>query len=320
MPIPFHNGEITVQTRAGVREEAEQIGKVISDIIKPAAAEFLRTQQIAIASTIAADGSVWASLFTGSPGFVQALDKQTIQITPFPIQNRSTERSRRSPSCARSAPKVRPKIQNLENFQIGLLIIDLSNRRRLRLNGNITMQQKEFLKIKIYQSFFNCPKYIQTRYLKTIKISEPQSPEIQTRLVLDQTDQIWLSQADTFFIASAHPDGGADASHRGGYPGFIQVVDSQTLLFSDYSGNNMFQTLGNLAVNPKAGLLFIDFEQGHTLQLTGQATILWDAEQLNAFAGAQRLIQFSLEQVLETRNATPLRWQFGEYSPANPRF
>ncbi|NJR53041.1 MAG: pyridoxamine 5-phosphate oxidase [Leptolyngbyaceae cyanobacterium CSU_1_3] len=307
---PFHSGEITVQTRAGVREEADQIGKVIGDIIKPAAAEFLRAQQIAVASAIATDGNVWASLLTGSPGFVQVLDKQAIQVNSFPIQN---------PSCARSAPKVRPKIQDLSNgSQIGLLIIDLSNRRRLRLNGNVIIQQPETLQIQIQQSFFNCPKYIQTRYLETRAIAESQSSEIQTRQGLNDSDQIWIAQADTFFIASAHSGTGADASHRGGYPGFIQIIDSQTLLFPDYTGNNMFQTLGNLAVNPKAGLLFIDFEQGHTLQLTGQATILWDAEQLNAFAAAQRLIQFSIEQVLETQNSTPLRWQFGEYSPANP--
>ncbi len=301
---PFHAGEITVQTRAGVREEAEQIGKVIGDSIKPTAAEFLRTQQIATASTIAADGSIWASLFTGSPGFVQTLDKQTIQVDGI-------------------CPLTDPLHQNLhQNPQIGLLIIDLSNRRRLRLNGNITMQQKDFLQIQIHQSFFNCPKYIQTRYLRTTKIAksqpELQPSEIQTRNALSETDQIWLAQADTFFIASAHPDGEADVSHRGGYPGFIQVVGSQTLLFPDYSGNNMFQTLGNLTINPRAGLLFVDFEQGHTLQVTGQATTLWEAEQLNAFAGAQRLIQFSIEQIRETRNATSLRWQFGEYSPANP--
>jgi uncharacterized protein len=303
---PFHSGEITVQTRAGVREEAEQIGKVISDIIQPAAMEFLRTQQIAIASTIATDGSVWASLFTGSPGFVQAIDQQTVQVNGI-------------------CPLTDPLHQNLhQNSQIGLLSIDLSNRRRLRLNGNITMPQKEFLQIQIHQSFFNCPKYIQTRYLRTTKITELQpelqSSEILTRSALSKADQIWLAQADTFFIASAHSDSGADASHRGGYPGFIQVVDSQTLLFPDYAGNNMFQTLGNLTVNSRAGLLFVDFEQRHTLQLTGQATILWEAEPLAAFAGAQRLIQFSIEQVLGTRYATPFRWQFGEYSPANPSF
>ncbi len=132
-------------------------------------------------------------------------------------------------------------------------------------------------------------------------------------------DRDAIAQTDTFFIASTHSQQGADVSHRGGYPGFVQVIDATTLMFPDYVGNNMFQTLGNLSVNPNAGLLLIDFEQGHTLQLNGQAKIIWDAEQLKRFAGAQRLIEFSIEHIRETQHATSLRWRFGEYSPANPQ-
>lgn len=135
---------------------------------------------------------------------------------------------------------------------------------------------------------------------------------------MNQTNQLWITQADTFFIASFHPESGADASHRGGFPGFVQVVNSNKLVFPDYSGNNMFQTFGNLIVNPNAGLLFIDFEQGHTLQLIGKAKVIWDVDRLSEFAGAQRLVEFDIDQVLESRNATSRRWRFGEYSPVNP--
>lgn len=301
MTVPFHDGEITVQTRAGVREEAKQLSGTLSPSIKPAAIEFLRTQQLAIAGTIATDGRIWASLLTGSPGFVQAIDSQIIEISFFSNQNSHAE--------IHALPN---------NSQIGLLVIDLSNRRRLRLNGTVVMQQQEVLQIQIQQSFFNCPKYIQTRFLQTTAIAGLPSSEIQIRSVINAGDRQTIAQADTFFIASAHSDTGADASHRGGYPGFVQVVNSHTLLFPDYAGNNMFQTLGNLTVNPKAGLLFVDFEQGHTLQLTGEAFIQWETEQMADFAGAQRLIQFSIEQIREVRTATPLRWQFGAYSPANP--
>jgi predicted pyridoxine 5'-phosphate oxidase superfamily flavin-nucleotide-binding protein len=298
--MPFHSGEIAVQTRAGVREDAERIGQVICNTVKPAALSFLSTQQMAIASTIAANGTIWASLLTGIPGFIQVLNEQTIEIE-------------HTSNCTDILH------QNLDiNAEIGLLIIDLSNRKRLRLNGNITIQQPEKLQIQIQQAFFNCPKYIQTRYLETSAIAEIQPPEIYTRNSLNSADESWINQADTFFIATANSTQGADASHRGGYPGFVQVIDSKTLLFPDYTGNNMFQTLGNLAQNPQAGLLFIDFEQGHTLQLTGQAVIIWDTELLSTFIGAQRLIRFAIDQVIETQNATTLRWQFGEYSPANP--
>ncbi|NJK75123.1 MAG: pyridoxamine 5-phosphate oxidase [Oscillatoriales cyanobacterium RU_3_3] len=310
--MPFHSGEIAVQTRAGVREEAAQVGRVISSTIHPVAVDFIRTQQIAIASTIAPDGTIWASLLAGEPGFMRALDESTIQLNLFAQTNSASE-------GAISDRLINLLHKNLQsNSQIGLLAIDLSNRRRLRLNGHVTIQHPEKLQLQIQQSFFNCPKYIQTRFLETSAIAPLQPTESHARNTLNSADESWITQADTFFIASANSTQGADASHRGGYPGFVRVMNSHTLLFPDYAGNNMFQTLGNLAVNPRAGLLFVDFDRGHTLQLTGQVTILWDAEQLADFSGAQRLIEVRIDRVIETQNATNLRWKFGEYSPANP--
>lgn len=298
--MTFHSGEIAVQTQAGVREEAQRLGHVISSVIKPAAQEFLCTQQLAAASTVDANKRVWASLLTGQPGFVQVLNKQTVEIDATPV-----------PSD--------PLHQNLHsNHAIGLLVIDLTTRRRLRLNGKAEVQQGENIKIQIRQAFFNCPKYIQVRHLEKGVTESLVELETFTTDALSDANQLWIAQADTFFIASSHPESGADASHRGGFPGFVQVLNSKKILFPDYTGNNMFQTFGNLAVNPNAGLLFIDFEGGHTLQLTGKAKVIWNAEKLSDFAGAQRLVEFDIEQVLETRNATPLRWRFGEYSPVNP--
>ncbi|WP_414565619.1 MULTISPECIES: pyridoxamine 5'-phosphate oxidase family protein [unclassified Anabaena] len=298
--MSFHSGEIRVQTQAGVREEAQRLCNVISSTIKSSAKEFLHTQQLAIASTVDSKARVWASLLTGNPGFVEILNTQTIQINTTPIQ-------------------TDPLHQNLQtNNDIGLLVIDLANRRRLRLNGKAEVNQ-ENIKVQIQQVFFNCPKYIQIRHIEKTIIDSLKLPETFIRDALSETKQLWITQADTFFIASYHPESGADTSHRGGLPGFVQVLNSNKLVFPDYSGNNMFQTFGNLIVNPNAGLLFIDFEQGHTLQLTGKAKVIWDVERLNEFAGAQRIVEFDIEQVLEIRNACSLRWHFGEYSPANPR-
>ncbi|MCI0447449.1 pyridoxamine 5'-phosphate oxidase family protein, partial [bacterium] len=124
--------------------------------------------------------------------------------------------------------------------------------------------------------------------------------------------------ADTFFIASHHKDGGADASHRGGNPGFIQVLDKNTLRFPDYTGNTMFQTLGNISVNPNCGLLFIDFERGASLQLAGTAKIIWDRDQLREFNGAERAVEFRASEIIEIAGVVPLQWKFESYSPHNP--
>ena len=94
-------------------------------------------------------------------------------------------------------------------------------------------------------------------------------------------------------------------SHRGGPAGFVQVEDPSTLLIPDYSGNNMFMTLGNLAVYPRAGLLFIDFETGDLLQITGRAEILWDGAGL---LGAERAWRLRVERALVRHGALPVRW------------
>lgn len=297
--MTFHPGEIAVQIRAGVREEAQRLCSIVGSVIKPAAQEFLATQHLAIASTIDAQGRVWASLLTGEPGFIKVLSDNQVQINVLPILED-------------------PLSQNLaHNPHIGLLAIDLATRRRLRLNGQVQKQTQQNIIIEIEQAFFNCPKYIQTRHLETT-IAEFRQPKLYTREALNKADQDLITKADTFFIATFNPESGADASHRGGFPGFVQILNPNKLTFPDYAGNNMFQTFGNLEVNPKAGLLFIDCEQGHTLQITGKAAVIWETERFAEIAGAQRLVEFEVTQVLATQNATSRRWQFGEYSPVNP--
>ena len=82
----------------------------------------------------------------------------------------------------------------------------------------------------------------------------------------------------------------------------------------------MFNTLGNITENPNCGLLFLDFEQGGTTQLSGVADIIWDKERALLFPGAERIVEFKILKVIETENATAFRWKFVEYSSDNPWF
>ena len=89
-------------------------------------------------------------------------------------------------------------------------------------------------------------------------------------------------------------------------------------MFPDYRGNRMFQTLGNLTVDPHAGLLFLDWETGTTLQLTGRAQIVWDEDEVKARPGAERLVRFAVDVVHEHERAMPARWDLIEPSRLNP--
>ncbi|MFP6704553.1 MAG: FAD-binding oxidoreductase [Alphaproteobacteria bacterium] len=124
----------------------------------------------------------------------------------------------------------------------------------------------------------------------------------------------WINTADTFFIASGYCDRGKnaaygrDASHRGGERSFVQVVGDGCLVFPDYAGNNHYNTIGNLVLDARVGLLFVDFETGSLLQLTGIASIDWDTAAVARVPGARRLVTVQIEQIVELPCALPLRW------------
>jgi predicted pyridoxine 5'-phosphate oxidase superfamily flavin-nucleotide-binding protein len=301
MASPYHEGELAVHARAGVQEMARRVGRSIGSIILPAAQDFLGRQPMAIIGTVDGHGHAWASLVTGEPGFMGALNEHAMRIATRPLPGD-------------------PLGENLKiNNPVGLLAIELETRRRMRLNGRAEVGSDGTIVIHAQQVYANCPKYIQAREWELGDRSAPSARLVWDDAKLNPAQQRWIGEADTFFIASSHEKGGVDVSHRGGLPGFVRVLSERLLVWPDYVGNMMFQTLGNLAVNPKAGLLFLDFDRGGTLQLTGRADIVWDEARRIGFPGAERVIEFHVERVIEIAQATGLRWRFLEYSPFNPK-
>ncbi len=295
---PFHDGELAVQERAGTQGMARKIGRGIRPEIGDGAREFFAQQSMAVMASTDRDGSVWASLLSGAPGFIETLDERTVRIAAAPVAGD-------------------PLADNLAaNPTVGMIAIEFTSRRRMRLNGTAERRTAGEIYVRTEQVYGNCPRYIQRRELEPTRATV--APIASRGAQLSATQQMWIAAADTFFIASAHPTGGADASHRGGAPGFVRVVSPAELLIPDYNGNTMFNTLGNLAINPRAGLLFIDFERGATLQLTGTVEIIWDPARAAELPGAERLLRYHIGAVVEIAGATPLRWRFEEASPFNP--
>lgn len=286
----YHPGEIAVQKRAGVRAMAERIGQSIAHVIPPRARDFLHAQPWAVVGTVDAGGRIWASLLTGRPGFMSVVDERLLSIDARPIP------------CDPLGDTLKGATD------AGLLIIDVLTRRRMRLNGTMAIDPEGLLRIHAEQVYSNCPKYIQSRKWR---IGPSEIPRVVERgRALTGEQKRWIARSDTFFIASYHPRRFADASHRGGNPGFVRVRDDRRLAWRDYAGNNMFQTLGNIWSYPRVGLLFVDFEAGDTLQLTGRAKIVWDGE--------QRFVELEIDEALHIAHATNLRWDFLDYSPFNP--
>jgi predicted pyridoxine 5'-phosphate oxidase superfamily flavin-nucleotide-binding protein len=213
-----------------------------------------------------------------------------------------------------------------EGAPIGLLGLEPHTRRRNRMNGIVRDVKDSGFSVDVSQSFGNCPKYIQAREPVYLAPGAGAVPVVHESLQLDDAARRLITGADTFFIATAYAGdsaqagfaGGVDVSHRGGRPGFVRVAADGTLTVPDYAGNYFFNTLGNIAVNPRAGLLFIDFENGDLLYLAVAASIIWDGRELEAFEGAQRLLRMQLLSMRRIEGALPLRWGPAELSPYLP--
>ena len=308
---PFHRGEIEIQSRFGDPAKSAKIGRRMIRGEMPAQhREFFAGLPLLLVGTLDEAGRPWASALAGAPGFVRATDPRTLEVTARPIYG----------------DPLRAAL--VDGAEIGALGIDFQSRRRNRLNGTLANCGLDGFAIAVEQSFGNCPKYIQARGWTfgdgLGRIGEER--EVRHGEALDKRDAALIADADTLFIASHFAEGaadrrhGVDLSHRGGRPGFVLVAHESQLLIPDYAGNKLFSTLGNLAANPKCGLLFIDFRTGDTLQLTGSAEILADPPHVARFAltggiAAERVLAVAIEATIRIAGALPIDWRFESFAP-----
>ncbi len=301
---PWHEGERAIQARLGVRERMDRVGpRNIRSFMPDQHRIFFAQLPFLVVGSVDRQGWPWASLLAGPPGFAKSPDDKTLHIATQPVTGDPL-----AESLVAGAP-------------LGILGIELPTRRRNRMNGRIAELDAQGFTVAVEQSFGNCPQYIQRReYVWAAPPAHPASAEPFT--ALDPAARQLITTADTAFVASASraedpaTPRGADVSHRGGRPGFIGIADD-ALVVPDYSGNRFFNTLGNLLVNPRAGLLFLDFERGDLLQITGRTEIVWDGPEVQAFKGAERLWRFYPSHGRWLRGALPLRFEFGDLSPNN---
>ena len=307
---PFHSGERALQQRVGVRERLAEVGAlVMRERLPDPHRELFGRLPFLLLGSVDADGQPHASLLAGSPGFVHAPDDGTLAVDAMPHAADPLARALRV------------------GASLGVLGIEPHTRRRNRLNGTVAAVHAQGFEITVRQSFGNCPKYIQARQAQWADGADARATRVVEADALDATGLALVREADTYFIASSVPPGrlersaadGVDVSHRGGKPGFVRVdrdgegVD--TLTVPDFSGNNMFNTLGNLGLHPRAGLLFVDFAGGGLMQLSVDTEIVWEGPEVAAFAGAQRVLRHRVRAMLRIEGTTALRWGPAQRSP-----
>lgn len=304
---PFHAGEHAMQAHAGMGERMDEIGRlIIRDHMPEQHSELFEKLPFMIVGSLDAAQQPWASIVIGQPGFVQTPDSQRLVLRGH-VAASDPLRS----NLAVGAP-------------LGMLGIEPQTRRRNRVNGVVTRLDADGFEVRVAQSFGNCPKYIQAREPSWSSapetMAETRDAQEEGALLSAQAVQM-IEVADTFFIASASAHAaratpgtageGVDVSHRGGKPGFVRVTQEgvqSVLTVPDFIGNFLFNTLGNLLAYPSAGLLFVDFDGGDLLWLQAQAEVVLQGPELDAFAGAQRLLRLKVTGGRRVAQAVPLRW------------
>jgi uncharacterized protein len=291
MASPWHRGERAVQERTAEAHLADRVAGGIRHDLPDVAAQFLAGMTQMIAAGVDRADSLHVSVLAGSPGFVEVLRPDLVRVGATPTSDDPL------------AGAVR------QGAPVGLLALDPTTRTRVRLNGRVVTGEMG-LTVQLDEVFANCPKYIRPRAPAAAAMpAGPIEPRRSTGLTPAQIGR--LQRADTFFVGTTDGGVGVDASHRGGPPGFVVVVDANHLTFPDYRGNSMYRTLGNLEVDDRVGLFVLDWETGAGLHLSGTAAVVFEpcAADLARLPGARRLIDVEIGSVIERPAASSVVWR-----------
>ncbi len=304
----YHKGELILQKKFGETKIADRVRRAIKNEIVPGAIAFIENQSMVVVSSVDEKNVVWTSILIGDYGLASVVNQNEILFDLEKIQS----------------PKEDIFFKNMikKNTKMGSIFIELGSRRRFRINGNAHYKPSA-IHLQIEEAYPNCPKYIQRRILTITKNTKKAISKIESGTKLNTEQQTLILNSDTFFVGSQSTNGKLDCSHRGGNTGFIEILENGDLKIPDYTGNSMYNTLGNILENSNVGLLFIDFKQGNTLQINGNASLLLDQNtniDHKKTTDTGRYWIFKPLKWIETFQHNNATWQYEDASPFNPDF
>jgi predicted pyridoxine 5'-phosphate oxidase superfamily flavin-nucleotide-binding protein len=305
---PFHNGELMVQDKLGVKEAvAKYAPRMIRSFMLDQHRELFEKLPFVVIGGLDKLGNVWATIMAGNSGFVTTADETQLLVNAGLFTGDPLEDGL------------------LTDSKVGFLGIETTTRRRNRMNGRVSVKTEDQLGIRVEQSFGNCPQYIQKREIGMTRGDQAVVNCVKTETLSAPARQV-IETADTFFIASRthemneEASTGLDVSHRGGLPGFIEILDDNTIRFPDYAGNRVYNTLGNIVDDGRVGLVFVDYDNDALLYISGIAKIIWDDEISGHGPEVERIIELKIRETVHNFGAVHFNEQLIERSPVFRRF
>lgn len=327
VPMAFHEGEQKMHSLLHVPTQYNPTSPGLS----PHAARLLQISSLISLGTLDDEGRPWTTLLGGHPGFARSLGQSIIGLK------------------TQVDPKHDPVIEllvgaNLDmgpqrvghnGRQMSALGIHLATRDRVKLAGRLvagalvdTMLKVDGADVstteiqaafKVQKSLGNCPKYLNK---KQIIPSVPQSVLSSDSLPLSEPALDLLARADMFFISASNHGSSMSTNHRGGPPGFVRVLQNDegglVLVYPEYSGNRLYQTLGNMYTDPKAGLVFPNFDSGDVLYVTGNTEIVLGRDAAAILPRSNLVIKVKVNAARFVLRGLAFRGEPGERSPYNP--
>ena len=307
---PFHAGEQAVHDRLGIRERMVDVGqRVIRTAMPEQHQRFFEQLPFMLVGSVDAPAGPGRRCWWAGPASCRRRDAKRLDFRRAPDPRRPAGRG---PGTGRPAGLPRHRAAHAP-----------AQPRQRPCRGRRCGRASASRSISRWATARSTSRAASSHGCATPPTCTPRATEALTSL--DADARALIARSDTLFVATQAPAAaddpdvktgrGADVSHRGGRPGFVKIEDEHTFLVPDFTGNFFFMTLGNLQLNPRAGVLFIDFDTGDLLTLTGTAEVVWGGDELKAFDGAERAWRFRIESGWRLREALPLRWALSRLSP-----
>jgi len=325
--MPFHEGEAKMQQQLHV----PQRDNPTSTMLTAQAAYMLQQAPLLAIGTLDSKDRPWTSLWGGNPGFSTILGGGIIGT--------------RALVDGEHDPVVQALVGHVEKGEtvqggekmIGGLTIDLMARKRVKIFGRMVAacvgevdvevegeseqhaelphkQDQIQLVTKIEQSLGNCPKYLNQYELRPALVD---SKPVFRSSTLSAGAKDLILKSDMFFLTTSVVDD-MDTNHRGGPSGFVRVLSDNEFVYPEYSGNRLYQSLGNLQINPKIGVTFPDYESGSVLYTTGSAEILVGLEAARVLPGSNLAVKITVDEARLVEGGLPFRGTRKIPSPYNP--
>lgn len=325
--MPFHEGEQQMHKLLNVPD----YGNPTTMMLTPQAAFLLQRAPLLAIGTLDSDNRPWTSLWGGYTGFSESLGGGIIGTRTI-VDGVHDPVVQALVGNAKDGEMVQG-----EQKMVAGLTIDLMTRKRVKIFGRMiagTMGEVDVdyedgakptdgapekaaqiqLITKIEQSLGNCPKYLNQYDIKPALVVSKlayQGPELSS-----DAKQL-INKSDMFYLSSSVEDD-MDTNHRGGPPGFVRILSDTEIVYPEYSGNRLYQSLGNLLVNPKIGITFPDYETGDVLYITGTVDVLVQKEAAALLPGSNIAVKIKLVEARLVQGGLPFRGERKIPSPYNP--